>query len=227
MKVCDSLVNLSGVYKITCKPTGKIYIGSAFNFRKRWINHRYDLRKQKHDSKYMQNSWNKYGEDAFDFEILVVCDKSNVLVYEQIFLDALNPDFNTCKIAGNNAGVRMSEEAKENMRKIQRDKRRKHLYNGQLMCLSEICEIHDIPLITMMQRVSSGKSIEQAVEMGAPKRNPLYEYQGRQEILSVWAKEFNVAVYRLAFQLKRGYTVQEAIDKIQARDLLAKTKEVL
>lgn len=51
-----------GVYKITCLPTNMIYIGSSNNILKRWDNHRWLLRHNKHNNNYLQNSWNKYGE---------------------------------------------------------------------------------------------------------------------------------------------------------------------
>ena len=57
----------SGIYTIICKTTGKYYIGSAVWIRKRWRNHREDLRKGKHHNLYLQRAWNKYGEDNFDF----------------------------------------------------------------------------------------------------------------------------------------------------------------
>lgn len=41
----------SGVYAITNTATGKRYIGSAVNIKKRWREHLHNLRKNKHHSK--------------------------------------------------------------------------------------------------------------------------------------------------------------------------------
>lgn len=58
------------VYKITNMENGKYYIGSAKSFALRKWQHRNDLRKGVHKNPHLQASWNKYGPDAFVFEIL-------------------------------------------------------------------------------------------------------------------------------------------------------------
>ena len=60
----------SGIYKITNKIDGKCYIGQSSNIKKRFKDHRYDLKYNKHDNPYLQNAYNKYGKDNFKFEIL-------------------------------------------------------------------------------------------------------------------------------------------------------------
>lgn len=64
--------NEGGIYKITNVKNGKIYIGSAKNFKKRAYQHVSSLRNQRHQNKHLQASWNKWGEDAFLFEVLEV-----------------------------------------------------------------------------------------------------------------------------------------------------------
>ncbi len=60
----------AGIYKITCAPTKKIYIGSAVNLQQRKATHSSDLRLNKHCNAYLQRAWNKYGERHFTFEVL-------------------------------------------------------------------------------------------------------------------------------------------------------------
>lgn len=60
-----------GVYRITCIGNSQIYIGSSVNIRERWQQHLALLRRNRHSSTYLQNSYNKYGEDSFKFEVLV------------------------------------------------------------------------------------------------------------------------------------------------------------
>jgi len=62
--------NKGGVYKITNLKNGKIYIGSAKHFKVRASQHRSSLVNQKHQNKHLQASWNKWGEDAFLFEVV-------------------------------------------------------------------------------------------------------------------------------------------------------------
>ena len=64
----------SGVYKITNKINGKVYIGSAKEFKERYKGHLSSLRNNKHCNKHLQASFNKYGENAFVFEVIEVVD---------------------------------------------------------------------------------------------------------------------------------------------------------
>lgn len=82
---------ICGVYKILNKTTGKFYIGSSNNVKRRWKEHINDLNKNKSHSIYLQRAWNKYGEDNFTFEILEECKIENQLEKEQIYLDKLKP----------------------------------------------------------------------------------------------------------------------------------------
>ena len=66
---------LCGIYKIVNTITGKIYIGLSCNIKNRWKRHRVDLKAGCHDNQYLQNSYNKYGLEAFTFEIIELCDR--------------------------------------------------------------------------------------------------------------------------------------------------------
>jgi len=80
-----------GVYKITNTLNGKFYIGSTNNIDRRWKEHTNDLSKNKHVNYHLQNSWNKYGEDNFKFEIVEECKENIRIQLEQSYLDNLNP----------------------------------------------------------------------------------------------------------------------------------------
>ena len=70
------------------KVNNKVYIGSSVNIERRWYSHRYDLRCNKHNNKHLQNAWNKYGEDNFEFIVLEeVKDKSALRIREQYWLN--------------------------------------------------------------------------------------------------------------------------------------------
>lgn len=65
---------ISGIYKITCSISGKIYIGQTTNMKKRWSDHLYFLGKGKHHSRYLQRIYNKYGASCFIFSIELECE---------------------------------------------------------------------------------------------------------------------------------------------------------
>ena len=58
------------IYRITNMINNKYYIGSTESFARREWQHKNDLKKGAHKNPHLQASWNKYGGDAFVFEIL-------------------------------------------------------------------------------------------------------------------------------------------------------------
>ncbi len=105
----------SGVYIITNVVTGDRYIGSSKNIYVRIRVHWNQLRKGKHHNHFMQCSWNKYGEDAFQYCILELteCTKAALLNCEQYYIDTLKPEFNANPIAATQLGFKQSEETKK------------------------------------------------------------------------------------------------------------------
>lgn len=73
--------NKPGIYKITNSHTGRIYIGQASSFKKRWYQHSITLKSNKHQNKFLQNDFNKCKEelghdDFLVFEIVEVMEGS-------------------------------------------------------------------------------------------------------------------------------------------------------
>lgn len=107
----------SGVYQITCLPTGKAYIGSSgWSLLKRLQKHRRDLDAGKHHSSYLQRAWRKYGADAFAFELLIVCHPAKAVMLEQELIDRLRPVFNTNAQATSCLGTKRTPEQRERYR---------------------------------------------------------------------------------------------------------------
>lgn len=87
----NSIPKISGIYKITCTATGKIYVGSAQNLQKRKREHFRGLRTKTHYNKHLQRAVNKYGLDNFVFSVIECCDCDILLTREQYYLDHLQP----------------------------------------------------------------------------------------------------------------------------------------
>jgi len=71
---------ISGIYAIKNKTNNKLYIGSSVSPTQRWQKeHLPALNNNKHYNRHLQHSWNKYGENNFEFLVLEECDE-NLLV---------------------------------------------------------------------------------------------------------------------------------------------------
>ena len=112
------MLNQAGVYSITNKSNGKRYIGSAVNLGRRFEAHKNALRVGRHHNTYLQNSFVKYGEASFEFKPLLICEKKDLIFFEQRTIDALNAcatGYNKCPLAGSALGIKRSEETKVKM----------------------------------------------------------------------------------------------------------------
>jgi group I intron endonuclease len=109
-----------GIYIIRNKMTGKVYVGSAFNFSKRWSEHKAKLKRGVHHALRLQHSWNKWGETAFEFIVVERCNMAELLFREQVWLERLRPfdrtiGYNIALVAGSRAGLRATVETRAKM----------------------------------------------------------------------------------------------------------------
>ena len=78
----------TAVYKIINKVNQKYYVGSSVALGKRWRRHLFELRKTRHHCPYLQRAWSKYGEEAFEFQVVeFLHSELTVRAKEQELLD--------------------------------------------------------------------------------------------------------------------------------------------
>lgn len=118
----------SGIYKIVNTVTNDFYIGSSTQLKIREKQHFNQLIKGIHNNKFLQNSFNKYKEANFVFEIISICPSEYCLKLEQWFIDNLKPTFNNLKIAGNSLGYKHTLSSLEKIKKINRIYCSKQIY---------------------------------------------------------------------------------------------------
>lgn len=110
----------TGVYMITNKVNGKVYVGSATqSFRGRWGQHKSYLRRNKHANRKLQNSWNKHGEKCFVFSVIEYTTPEDAVAREQFHidrLDAVKHGYNLSPTAGSTRGTKWTEEMKKRKR---------------------------------------------------------------------------------------------------------------
>lgn len=91
----------SGIYRITNKENGRVYIGRASDFTSRFHTHKLQLRNGTHANKELLSDWKKYGESCFVFEIVeYVHDEESDRLYEleKYWLDKFSNNYNAGKI---------------------------------------------------------------------------------------------------------------------------------
>lgn len=118
--MAESILPNSGIYSIRNVVSGRVYVGSAIDIRKRWHTHRFQLTRGRHHSKPLQSSWTKHGPETFTFEIIEATGREELIAREQYWIDTLNAacprrGFNICRVAGSCLGVKASPEARLKM----------------------------------------------------------------------------------------------------------------
>lgn len=87
---------VSGVYSVTCKTTGKTYVGASVLVSSRLSTHfGRDARKYTHREFYQDIT--KYGLEGFECKLLEECPKENLLEREQFWYDKLKPEYNNIR----------------------------------------------------------------------------------------------------------------------------------
>lgn len=116
----------SGIYAIIHRDSGRWYAGQSINIKSRWQGHRQALRKGKHSNARLQRAWNKYGEDAFDFVVLILAPVHLLNDLEQAYLD--DPEtsaFNIAKCAEASArGLIFTPETRAKMSAAKKGRKR-------------------------------------------------------------------------------------------------------
>lgn len=93
----------------------KFYIGQASNFVTRKADHLRALRNGTHKNQNLLRAFCKYGEDAFRFEILLICSVENLTMYEQAIVNSYDRDvlYNLClECVVSVLGIKRSEATK-------------------------------------------------------------------------------------------------------------------
>lgn len=112
----------SGIYIINNIINNKVYVGSSSNIERRWKKHKSLLKNNKHHSKYLQSSWNTYGEENFHFIVIEEVKNSlHLIAVEQTFLDYFKSydkenGYNHLRIANSNLGMKLDQKTKDKIR---------------------------------------------------------------------------------------------------------------
>lgn len=112
--------NICGIYLITVNTPGrkKYYVGQSCHIRRRIYSHRSGLVLGVHGNEILQRHWNKYGQDSFTFEVLEICDVSELDEFEAWWLSEMVDSpycMNICAEPSTTRGIKMSEAVRQKM----------------------------------------------------------------------------------------------------------------
>jgi group I intron endonuclease len=182
------------IYQIKNKVNDKVYIGSTTNYRNRFNQHKYFLRRNKHQNIHLQNAWNKYGEENFMFEVLEEVSEEEKFIKEQEYLDELNPfnengyNINTCA-SGYFSGVEhpLCNFTEDDIVKI-----KKKICEGEILrIIADEFKAHEqvITAIKTLKRFSEiGKHLNEKMKYGKKiKREKLYN-----KTIVLYCKNFKI-----------------------------------
>lgn len=88
-------MNYAGIYLIRCKENGRIYIGSSKNVYYRLTDHKRFLKNGLHHCREMQNDYNLYGSDSFEYQIIEFCSEQGRLKREKYYMEDVYCSLNT------------------------------------------------------------------------------------------------------------------------------------
>ena len=95
------------------KINDKKYIGQAVDIDRRWRDHKSELDGNRHCNPHLQNSWNKYGADNFEFTIIHECDEELLDELEIMYIahfDTYNNGYNLTLGGDGCRGYRYTDE---------------------------------------------------------------------------------------------------------------------
>lgn len=131
------MANIAFIYAIKNIHNGNMYIGSTVDYKSRWHTHRSALNNGRHHSFILQKAWDKYGKDAFDFKLLLICSSETRYFYEQSLMRLQKYNVyrtvNECKVRG---GWKHSESFKAKMSSVHKGK---SLSDEHKKKLSDVC----------------------------------------------------------------------------------------
>lgn len=215
--------NAAGIYEIVCTQTGRRYVGSAQRFTSRFRLHVKQLVENKHHSRYMQRAWNKYGAGSFEFRRLFVCAPENLLFYEQRAIDALNPEFNVCRIAGSTLGIKhtaaqnktnsercLKQRGTPEWKAAQSNRIKQAFVEGKLDNTKALRE-YEAACTPEQLRAKYTPEVRATIAEKAKARAAKHEVFGLTLSRAEAATKYGVPLHLLKQRMRRGWTLEKAV----------------
>lgn len=216
----------AGVYVIENTQSGRIYVGSAVNLRARKHGHWGSLQRGCHKNAHLQSAWNKYGSEAFVMRPILICDRRDVVFFEQRAMDVLLKNergYNKAPRAGNNFGIkrgvpkarpiseahRAALSAANRGRVITADTRAK-------LAAANLGKRRGPHTEEARQKISSAQkgrplSPEHVAALRRKKNIERYELDGQSLTLREWSERTGISLSSLQSRISYGWPVARAL----------------
>ena len=139
MNHLDTVKNVRGIYKVTNKINGKVYIGQSVDIGRRWRQHM-----AAEDDIYFHKAIQKYGVENFEWEVIEQCKKKDLderEIYWIEYYDSYNKGYNCTKGGdGVHSGVHAGEKNPNWKGGISLDP--EHLKQCRKQQMKEYCEVN-------------------------------------------------------------------------------------
>lgn len=115
-----------GIYCIENKLDHKKYIGQSIDVADRWQRHIRHLNNHCHHNELLQQAWNEYGFENFDFYVLQVCTDSELDSLEKRYIcmyDSMNHDKGYNLASGGKRNFSVSDSTKQKIGKTSRGRK--------------------------------------------------------------------------------------------------------
>ena len=219
-----------GIYTIRNVINQKVYVGQSQNIEKRFIAHRCLLRASDHHSSYLQNAWNRYGEDSFEFVMVEETNLASIDQREQFWMDKLGAHYNVQPRAASARGYKHTAATKKKIseaqlgRVVPEDRREKisNALKGQVQ--TEECRRKRS---ASMRAVKHDSKWNTAVSESLKCKGKKYKAFGKEMYLVDWANERGINRATLSNRVKRsGMSMEEALTTPLSRGKNLKKRKV-
>lgn len=170
---------MMGIYYIKNLTNNKIYIGQSVDILKRFNTHKHQLRNNIHTNSHLQSSFNKYGENNFEFGLIKSVKERYLNRLEKLYIkiyDSTNPakGYNIASGGNSNSGWIAPQEVRDKMSKAHEGKKPYEMTNKTRQKISESLKGH-IPW-------NKGKSCPQLQGVNHPMYGKHHSEESKQKI---------------------------------------------
>lgn len=177
------------IYSIKCLVNNRVYVGQAVDYERRCYQHITALRNNRHWVKDLQDDFNKYGEDSFEFNIVHVYDFDDSKTDEEILdeLDELEKFYiKELKAFEDDGGYNSSTGGRKNVKYSSKHKHKlseskKELFNNDEEFYERFCQIR--------KEVASRPEFREHLKRIASNRTPEQLKKMSESIRASWTEE--------------------------------------